>query len=150
MSYGQDEEILTPQEATRHARRGACLVLLVLPLLCYCACWPLITYTSRGRMVAAYAVTNYTYHGLPQISFRYLDGFPDIAQAACDLDRQNPRPANYQQRQDRLKTDYDTFYRLYSRYWYQLQREGGDTSQLQPPTQFPGEFNSAKLYFCRR
>jgi hypothetical protein len=149
MSIRREEDTLTPEEATKHARRGGCLMLLLLPFICYCTIWPLLSWTPRGRMITAYAVLYYTYNGLP-ISFKYADGFPDIARAGCELDRQSPRPGNYQQLQASLEADYDTFFGLYRTYFSVLEKERGDTSQYEPPSDIPGNFASAKLYYCRR
>jgi hypothetical protein len=141
-----DKERLSPEEATKHARIGGCIILFLLPIICYCICWPLLTWTPRGRVITAHAILYFTYNGL-SIPVRYLEGFPGTARAGCALDRQ--RPANYQTAQASLKTEYDSLVRLYKQQWQQLRKDGGDPSQYEDPERVPSDFNAAKLYFCR-
>ena len=146
MTY-QDEDALK-QEETKHARRGCILALVLLPLVCICVLVPIQAWTSIGQATTAQILLYYTYVGLP-IPSPYLQGLPTVARSGCELDRTNPRPPDYNTRRERLQIEYDSLRRIYDQYWNQLRSNGGDTSSYPPPSQIPGEFNSATLFFCR-
>ena len=147
MNYHDDEEALELEE-TKHARRGCILALVILPLLCVCILVPVQSFTSFGQAVTAQVMVYYAYTGLP-VPIPYLQGLPTVGRSGCELDRMNPRPADYNAQRERLKIEYDNLRQLYERYWNQLQSNGGDTSSYPPPSQIPVDYNSATLFFCR-
>ena len=140
---------LTVEEETTHARRGACFAIFVVPILCVLACGPVLLYTEGGQMLTGYVVLSAVYPGLP-VPIPYVGGIQSVARRGCDLDRQNPRPGDYQAQQDALKAEYGTLVGYYNRYWIQLNEGGWDISSFEPAGEIPGDFNVGKATYCRQ
>lgn len=136
------------EEENMHARRGCIIAVIILPILCGLILYPLLTFTARGRVITAHAVLFATHAGVP-FPVPYIRGIPRVAEAGCRVDQMNPRPANYQERQDNLQTEYEFLVGTYNRYWNVLERNKGDTSLHEDPSQIPGQFSSGKLFYCR-
>src|SRR5262245_47377855 len=111
---------LTPEEETSHARRGACLAIFVVPVLLCCACWILTNFTQGGKVYAAY-------YSLPLL----YQGIQYTARMSCEADQQNPRPARYEETQERARRLYSNLVLGYNRRWQVLLDNKKDTSELE-------------------
>lgn len=140
---------LTVEEETTYARWGACLATIIVPILCVLVCGPVLLYTEGGQIVTGYAVLTATYPGFP-LPVPYVGGIQTVARRGCELDRQNPRPADYQAQQDALKVEYNTLVGWYNQYWIQLNEAGWDVSNFEPAGEIPADFNVGKATYCRQ
>ena len=142
---------MTEEEEQRHARRGAWCGLFLLPFLLLCICG-IFAVTPGGRTAFDELVLQFSRDGIPYaegIQISYTRGFTGAARASCALDRQNPKPANFQAAQDQLEEEYDTLVNLYFEYWQSLKSHGGDTTQYDPPDDTPSEIFSGRLRYCQ-
>ena len=145
MNY-QDE--LTPEEEQKHARRGCCIAMVIIPIVCFCTFCPLMSWTQGGRSLTAHMGLSLAQNGVA--SSPIMRGFPDVARAGCELDRTIPGPPDYQEQNDELKAEYELMVRLYNVSWRQLRDNGGNTSLYDPPSQVPGDFAAGKARYCQR
>jgi hypothetical protein len=148
MSHDLDELDKKLREDTKHARRGGCLALFIFPPIVLAICWAVFALTPGGQTVTAWATLYLTHDGLPV--HEYVEGFPGIARYSCSLDRQNPKPQNYQETQERLEGVYISLLDAYRAAYQDLQRSNQDLSQFENPDEVPGNLSSARLYYCRR
>jgi hypothetical protein len=147
MTYYQDEQEIKLKEDTSHARRGCCLGLIVIPPILLCICWAVLTFTPNGQVALAWAVLYMTHDGLP--IHDVAQGFPGLARLSCQLDRQDPRPANYQQLQDNLDQLYSQMVQAYGDAWYELNSAEADLSEYEEPDQIPSNLAGGKITYCR-
>jgi hypothetical protein len=139
---------LTPEEETSHARRGACLAIIVVPIVLCCICQLFSSFTETGRAFSAHYTLYVIYEGIP-VPIPFAEGLKNTARRGCELDRQNPRPANYQEDQENLKNVYDALIIMYNTSWQQLIQNKGDASRHEDPKNIPTDFNVAKGVYCR-
>ena len=144
----QYKEEFTPEEQKTHTRRGCCIAIFLLPILCFCIGWPVMSFTTGGRIATAHTMLYLSYYGFPG-SAEATGGFPDAARAGCALDRQNPRPQDYQRSQDLLEVRYLRNVRAYRFFWNDLKENGGDTSEYESPSNIPPDFQGGKRHYCR-
>ncbi|MBN1992134.1 MAG: hypothetical protein JW953_05480 [Anaerolineae bacterium] len=144
MSYGQPEK-LSAEEENKLARRGACLAVVVLPMICCCLFGLFTSYTTDGRILASKFFLYSTYHG----NIIGFVGFSDIAKSSCALDRLTPKPSSYDKDQYALETRYRNNLRIYRKYWQELKKNGGDPGEYPLPTHLPQTFAQAKAKYCR-
>ena len=136
------------EEENKHARRGCLIALFILPIICFVCLWPLITYTGPGQRVFAHTVLYTLSTGVP-LPVPYVRGLANTAAASCALDQANPKPANFDSRQESLNAEYEAMVQSYNRHYSVLQRSGGAPAMYDSPEDVPGNFASAKLYYCR-
>jgi hypothetical protein len=89
-----------------------------------------------------------TYPGLP-VPIPYVGGIQSVTRRGCALDQQNPRPADYQAQQDKLKAEYAKLVGWYTQSWYRVNEAGRGVSQFELPENIPTDFNLAKTIYCR-
>lgn len=140
---------LTPEEETSHARRGACLGIFVIPILCIALCAPVLMYTEGGKALTGYVTLTTLYPGLP-VPIPYVGGIQSVARRGCAMDQQSPRPQDYQAQQDGLKAEYNQLVGWYTQSWYTVTEIGWDVTQFEPPESIPTDFNLAKAVYCRQ
>ena len=136
------------EEENKHARRGCVLAIFIVPVICFVLLWPLVTFTASGQRVLAHTVLYTLSTGVP-LPIPYARGLANTAAAGCELDQANPKPANYQTQQDNLTAEYESMISAYNRYYAVLQRNDGIITMYDPPDEIPGNYASAKLFFCR-
>jgi hypothetical protein len=144
MLYDEDE--ISAQEEKKHARRGTCLAVILLPLLFCCVVGLLTSYTSGGRVLVAKLMLNTTYHGNSVFN---IPGFAEVAQASCDLDRIRPRPSTYDEDQATLDRRYQNNLRIYRKYWKRLEEDEADPGQYPPPSHIAQTLHDAKIKYCQ-
>jgi hypothetical protein len=142
---------LEPEERDFLARRGSCIVILLLPIVLIC-CVGLATYTGPGRVALShtvlYAMANVNV-AVPINGELYgVVSFAGAARRSCALDAANPRPATYDQQQEALTTRYATNLQLYRQYWAELRRSGGQSSSHETPEALPQNLTQAKRVYC--
>jgi hypothetical protein len=143
-----DDEQKRLTEERKHAKRGGCIGAILLVVLIGPLCWALFTFTSGGQALASYAAIIYAYYGLPV--HRVTAGLPDTARWGCDLDRANPRPADYVQQQEYLQSHYESNAETYRKHYQKLVRLKKEVSWFEDPEKVPSRYVGGKLYFCNR
>jgi hypothetical protein len=106
-------------------------------------------YTEGGKALTGYVALATLYPGLP-VPVPYVGGIQSVARRGCAMDRQTPRPEDYQAQQDKLKAEYNQLVGWYTQSWYIVTEIGWDVSQFEPPDGIPTEFNIAKAVYCRQ
>ena len=136
---------MSEEEEKKAVRRGTCAAIILLPTICLCLVSLLLSYTSGGRILVSTVMLNGLSHG----NFIGFVGFSDIAKSSCELDHLSSRPATYDEDQKALETRYSINLRNYSKYWGEMKKNGGDTSQYPPPSEIPQTVADAKIEYCR-
>lgn len=145
MGYSDDEMSL--EEETSHAKRGACLAMIVFPPAICCLLWVVLTFTADGQTLASRGYLYLTFNGVPLHNL--TEGFPGIARASCALDQRSPQPQNYESMQANFAEYYGTLVGLYRDSWNRLNARGEDVSQYPEPDRIPGDLARGKQLYCR-
>ncbi|MCB0208806.1 MAG: hypothetical protein KDJ52_05740 [Anaerolineae bacterium] len=135
------------EEENKHARRGCLLALVIVPIICFILLWPVLTLTGPGQLVMGHTVLLTLSRGVP-LPVPYVRGLANTATASCTLDHTNPKPADFDERQESLSTEYESMVASYNRYYNIVRRNKGTLSWYDPPEEVPGNFASAKLFYC--
>ena len=142
-----DEEKALEQEEERHARRGACVALILFPPILCCFVWAVLSLTPDGQAVVSRAYLYLTFNGIPITNL--TQGFPGIARASCELDQLNPRPAGYESTQELYADWYGTLVDLYRESWQFLQAQEEDVAEYEDPERIPTDLVNGKRFYCR-
>lgn len=142
-----DDERMSIEEETKHARRGCIIGFFLFPLICFLLLWPIANFTAVGQRISAHVVLFTLSTGVP-VPIPYVRGLANTAIAGCQLDQANPQPTNYQTQQDNLTAEYEAMIQAYNRHYNVLQRTDGILTRYGPPDELPGNFASAKLFYC--
>ena len=133
---------MTDEEEEKLARSGAWIALLILPLLLLCICG-VFAATPRGRVALYELILVYSKDGAPYMeNVSYVRGFVGAAKASCGLSRQSPQ-------QEPLSKEYEAMVKLYTDYWSNFKKGGGDTENYPPPSEIPTDLFSGGLQYCR-
>lgn len=142
------EDRMSIEEENKHARRGCVIAFFLFPLLCYCCVLsPLANFTTVGQRASAHTVLYILSRGVP-LPIPYARGLANTAIAGCQLDQANPQPADYQDQQDALSTEYEVMMHFYNQHYTILQNTDGMLTRYDPPNELPGNLSSAKLFYC--
>lgn len=143
-----EQDRMPVEEENKHARRGCVIAIFLFPLICGLLLWPIVTLTGPGQRVKAHTVLYTLTTGVP-LPIPYARGLANTAAAGCRLDGANPRPSNYEVQVENLTDEYEAMVRTYNRHYAILQRNDGILTLYEPPDEIPGNYASAKLFYCR-
>jgi hypothetical protein len=146
MAFDDDEKALIEEEET-HARRGACVTVLLFPPLVCCIIWAVLSLTPDGQGLVSRAYLYLTFYGIP--IHNLTQGFPGIARASCELDQVNPRPDSYQSIQENYEAYYLTLVDLYRDSWKYLQGQEEDVSEYEDPERIPADLVNGRRFYCQ-
>ncbi len=143
-------EEMTEEEEDKYVKQGAWVGLLLLPfvLLCFCG----IFAATPGGQSALYAlIIQFSRDGIPYVEspLAYTRGMVGVAKASCALEKQNPRPTDYQASQDTLEEEFTMYLTLYKDYWGDWKKSGADAGDYSPPNEVPGSLQRARSKYCR-